>query len=84
MVETLPAGTENSPVERNLVRNVLQANWRNHKQLSNKEHIRFFEARSMRLTEGVNPARIRMIGWVEDEKGRVVKAAQSRCAATAG
>ena len=84
MVETLPAGTENSPIERNLVRNVLQTNWSNHTQLLNKEQRRFFEARSMRLAEGVNPARIRVVGWVEDEKGHVVKAAQSRCAATAG
>jgi hypothetical protein len=80
LVETLPAGTESSPVERNLVRNVLQTNWDGRKQLSKGEQNRFFDARSMSIAEGANPDRMRMVGWVEDEKGQVVAAAQSRCA----
>lgn len=79
-VETLPAGTEGSPVERNLVRNVLQTNWDGRKQLSKGERNRFFDARSMSIAEGANPDRMRMVGWVEDEKGQVVAAAQSHCA----
>ena len=80
LVETLPAGTEGSPVARNLIRNVLQSTWNGPNKLLKKEQLRFFEARSMRLADGVNPERVRLIGWVEDGRGRVVSAAQSRCA----
>lgn len=79
LVETLPAGTENSPVERNLIRNVLQATWYARKPLSKTEQNRFFDARSMSIAEGANPERMRVVGWVEDEKGQVRAAAQSRC-----
>lgn len=79
LVETLPVGAEGTPVERNLVRNVLQASWNVRKQLSKEERKRFFESRAMSLPEGVNPQRVRVIGWVQDEQGRVLAAAQSRC-----
>ncbi|UUZ75118.1 hypothetical protein LP414_24420 [Polaromonas sp. P1(28)-13] len=81
LVETLPVGTEGSPTERNLVRNTLQSTWDGRKQLSKTEQNRFFEARSMSITQGANPNRLRVIGWVEDEKGHVLVAAQSRCQA---
>lgn len=81
LVETLPAGTENSPVERNLVRNVLSRTWDGRKQLSKDEQKRFFETRSMNIAPAANPERLRVIGWVEDEKGQVLTAAQSRCVA---
>ena len=81
LVETLPAGLEGSPVERNLVRNVLSRKWDGRKQLSKDEQNRFFESRSMNIAPAANPERLRVIGWVEDEKGRVLLAAQSRCAA---
>jgi hypothetical protein len=80
LVETLPAGTENSPVERNLIRNALQTIWDGGKPLSKTEQKRFFDQRSMSIAEGVNPERLRVVGWVEDEKGQVRAAAQSRCA----
>lgn len=80
LVEALPAGTENSPVPRNLVRNLIQPIWNGHKQLSNQEQIRFIESRSMDIPPGMNTDRARVIGWVEDAQGRVVAAAQSRCA----
>ena len=81
LVEILPPGTEGTPVVRNLVRNVLQSNWDERKQLSKKEQLRFFESRVMRLPEGLNPERMRVIGWIEDAQGQVLAAAQSRCAA---
>ncbi|MGH6638353.1 MAG: hypothetical protein ACREBY_07080, partial [Polaromonas sp.] len=83
LVETLPMGTEGSPTERNLVRNLLQSTWDGRKSLSKTEQNRFFEARSMHIASGASPRRLRVIGWVEDEKGRVLVAAQSRCAAAA-
>lgn len=81
LVETLPAGAEGSPVERNLVRNLLQTTWNGRKQLSKAEQNRFFESRPMNISAGANPGRLRVIGWVENEKGQVLVAAQSRCAA---
>ena len=80
LVETLPAGTEGSPVERNLVRNLLQSSWDGRKKLSKGEQKRFFESRSMTIAPGANRDRLRVVGRVEDEKGRVVAAAQARCA----
>ena len=81
LVETLPAGLEGSPVERNLVRNVFSRTWDGRKQLSKDEQNRFFESRSMNIAPAANPERLHVIGWVEDGKGRVLLAAQSRCIA---
>ena len=81
LVETLPASLEGSPVERNLVRNVLSRIWDGRKQLLKDEQNRLFESRSMNIAPAVNAERLRVIGWVEDEKGQVLLAAQSRCAA---
>ena len=79
LVETLPPGTESSPVERNLVRNLLLRIWDGRKQLLKDEQNRFYETRSMNIATAANPNRLRVIGCVEDEKGQVVAAAQSRC-----
>jgi hypothetical protein len=79
LVETLPSGTEGSPVPRNLVRNLVQPLWDGHKLLSNKERLRFIESRSMDIPAGMKTDRAQVIGWVEDAQGRVVAAAQSRC-----
>lgn len=80
LVETIPQGTEGSPVERNLVRNVLQSSWDGRKPLVKTEQNRFFESRAMSVAQGVNADRLRVIGWVEDAKGQVLVAAQSGCA----
>ena len=79
LVETLPAGTEGSPVARNLVRNLLQAKWNVRKQLSKTEQERFFDQRSMSITAGVDASRLRVIGWVENQQGQIVAAAASQC-----
>ena len=81
LVETLPAGTGGSPVERNLVRTVLSRNWDGRKQLLKDEQNRLFASRSMNIAPAANPDRLRVVGWVEDEQGRVLLAAQSRCIA---
>jgi len=80
LVETLPVGTEGSPVPRNLVRNLLQTQWDGRNQLSKQEQLRFIESRSMDVPAGTNTERLRVIGWVQDAQGRIVAAAQSRCA----
>ena len=79
LVETLPAGTEGSPVARNLVRNLLQAPWNVRKQLSKTEQHRFFDQRSMSIAAGADASRLRVIGWVENQKGQIVAAAASQC-----
>ena len=84
LVETIPVGAEGSPVERNLVRNLLQPNWNVGQKLSKEEQNRFFDSRSMSVAPGVNADRLRVIGWVEDDNGRIIQAAQSRCAVEPG
>jgi hypothetical protein len=79
LVEALPAGTEGSPVARNLVRNLFQSTWNVRKQLSKTEQDRFFDQRSMSIAAGVDASRLRVVGWVEDQKGRIVAAAASQC-----
>jgi hypothetical protein len=83
LIETLPAGAEGSDVERNLVRNVLTTPWRVAEELGkvNKEGFKaFFESRPISLPAGVNPERLRVLGWVQDAGGKVLATAQSRCA----
>ena len=77
LVETLPAGSERTPVQRNLVRNVLQLDW-NGKRAPGE---RLIETRAMNIPEGAQPARLQVVGWVEDARGRIRGIAQSRCAA---
>ena len=79
LVETIPAGTEGSPVPRNLVRNLLQPLWDGRKQLSKDERPSWLESRSMDIPAGTDPSRLRVVGWVQDAGGRVFAAAQSRC-----
>jgi hypothetical protein len=84
LVETIPAGTEGTPVERNLVRNALQPAWDNDTLLLNKEQQRLLESRPMSIPEGAKLERLRVIGWVQDARGNIRGIAQSRCAAGAG
>ena len=84
LVETLPAGTEGSPVERNLVRNSLHITWPGAAAPSQEESKRHFESRPMALPEGVRPERLRVVGWVEDARGRIRAIAHSRCRAGSG
>ncbi len=80
LVETLPAGTEGSPVERNLVRNVLQLTWDEKTPRSEGRPGSLFESRPMNIPPGANPRHLRVVGWIEDARGRLRGLAQSRCA----
>lgn len=79
LVETLPAGAEGSPLERNLVRNVLLSTWNKAEQLSKSERHVFREMRPLGIPQGAAPERLRVVGWVQDARGRVLTAAQSVC-----
>ena len=80
LVETIAAGTEGTPVERNLVRNSLTRTWDGRNQLSKDEQKRLWESRPMGLGATARPERLRVVGWVEDAHGRIITAAQSHCA----
>ncbi|MEO6856549.1 MAG: hypothetical protein ABI410_03395 [Rhodoferax sp.] len=72
LVETIPAGSDGTAVERNLVRNTLVLDWS-----TPGEHS---EIRPLSVPAGAQAARLRVIGWVEDASARVVAMAQSVCA----
>ena len=80
LVETIPAGSEGSPVERNLVRNTFVAEWPASKAPPRKRGSKLYEVRSMHIAEGTKFERLRVVGWVEDAKGRVRGIAESKCA----
>jgi hypothetical protein len=80
LVETLPAGTEGSPVARNLVRNALQPAWDGERPLLKREQTRLFESRPLSIPEGADPRRLQVVGWVQDAQGRIRAIARSRCA----
>ncbi|EHL24399.1 hypothetical protein KYG_03059 [Acidovorax sp. NO-1] len=79
LVESVPAGTEGTRVGRNMVRNMLHGTWDKRNTLSNSKQTKWMESRSMRIPDGAQPERLRMVGWVQDAQGRVVAAAQSAC-----
>jgi len=80
LVETVPAGTDGTPVERNLVRNMLNPAWSGRSSLSKDERKRLLESRPMSIPEGADPQRLRLVGWVQDARGDIRAIAQSRCA----
>lgn len=82
LVETIPAGTEGTPVERNLVRNTFQPAWDTNRPLSKEEQKRLLESRPMSIPEGAKTERLRVVGWVEDARGHIRAIAQSRCVPT--
>ena len=84
LVEAVPAETEGSLVARNMVRNMLHGTWDSRCMPSNREQKNWMEARPMRIPEGARAERLRVVGWVQDEQGRVVAAAQSDCGAQPG
>ncbi|TFZ05746.1 hypothetical protein EZ313_03560 [Ramlibacter henchirensis] len=73
LVETLPAGVEGTPVERNLVRNLLQVSW------PAQPGVPRFESRPMSIPQGARPERLRVVGWVQDSQGRIRAISESRC-----
>jgi hypothetical protein len=89
LVETIPAGAEGTLTPRNLIRNTINPVWDVRDQLSKKEHVNqqkdpmigraFYEFRPMRIPEGAQVDRLRVVGWMEDRRGNVLTAAVSDC-----
>jgi hypothetical protein len=72
LVEALPAGTEGTVVDRNLVRNAFSVEWKG-------TAAKRYEIRPMRIVEGTKPSRLSVVGWVQDAQGKVRAIAQSHC-----
>lgn len=85
LVEDIPAGTDGTPVPRLLVRNAISPTWNINSSLSKSNQstrqgaTRLYESRPMSIPDGANPGRLRVVGWVEDPRGRVIASAASLC-----
>lgn len=81
LVEEIPAGTDGTPVVRNLVRNSLEITWNKSEQSAPQPNARgrHYESRPMSIPQGANPDRLRVVGWVEDADGRMIASAASVC-----
>jgi hypothetical protein len=77
LVQQIPAGTQGTPIERHLVRNMLQITWSDPSPATAME--RFFESRPMSLPAGARVAPLRVVGWVQDANDKLVALAQSAC-----
>jgi hypothetical protein len=79
LVERIPAGTNGTPVERQLVRNVLQLDWDGRRRAGPGRPRPFYDARALSMPAGAQPSRIGLVGWVQDERGQIIAAAATRC-----
>lgn len=76
LVEALPAGTEGSPVERLLVRNVFRPPWELPAARAGAARL---ERRSMQIHAGARPERLRLVALVQDAQGRMRAITQTVC-----
>lgn len=89
LVETIPAGVDGTPVERNLIRNSVEVVWEGRAVHPILEQPRrdgrsapgahFYTSQVMNIPEGARPERLRVVAWVEDANHRLLMAAQTRC-----
>ncbi|MDP2001259.1 MAG: hypothetical protein Q8K22_16940 [Rhodoferax sp.] len=79
MLEAIPAGTEGSPMERRLARNLLKTEWTRPLAKDKDQPARFMESRPLSIPAGANPDNLSVLGWVEDTQGRIRSIALSRC-----
>lgn len=73
LIEHLPKGTADSPIDRLLVRNMLQESWNSSSQPT------LLTRRPMSIPAGVHSDNLRVVGWVQDARGHILTMAQSRC-----
>jgi hypothetical protein len=76
LVETLPAGTEGSPVERNLVRNVFRPDWG---RPPARAAAGLGETRAMQIHAGAQADRLRLVALLHDRRGRLAAAVVTDC-----
>jgi len=71
LVENVPAGTEGTPIARQLVRSVVGP-----LPLDAGGPKRIDHLRALRIPLGSKPARLTAVGWIEAPAGKVIAAAQ--------
>lgn len=76
LVEHLPAGTEGSPVARNLVRNVFRPDWDKPAARAPK---RLAETRAMQIHDGARAERLRLVAVLQDARGRIRAISRTEC-----
>lgn len=79
LVETIAAGTEGTPITRHLVRNMLQIPWPGVNATGHQEPPSLLERRPLSVPSGAQAQRLRVVGWLQDQQGRLLAAAQSAC-----
>lgn len=76
LVESLPPGTEGSPVPRNLVRNVFRPDWG---KAAGRASGALAEARAMQIHDGAKAERLRLVAILQDARGRIRAISQTEC-----
>jgi hypothetical protein len=76
LVEDLPAGTEGSPVERHLVRNVFRPEW---PAPAGRAGGALEENRSMQIHPGARPERLRLVAVLADARGHIRAISRTAC-----
>ena len=76
LVESLPAGTDGSPVARNLVRNVVRPDW---SKVAGRPTGLLAEVRAMQIHEGARPERLRLVALLQDARGRIRAIGRTEC-----
>lgn len=76
LVESLPPGTEGSPVARNLVRNVYRPDWGN---VMGRAPGPLAEDRAMQIHEGARPGRLRLVAVLQDARGHIRAISRTAC-----
>lgn len=79
LVETIAAGTEGTPITRHLVRNMLQIPWPGVNATGHQEPPSLLERRPLSVPSGAQAQRLRVVGLLQDQQGRLLAAAQSAC-----
>lgn len=80
LTETIPKGTADSPIERTLIRNMLIETWIAAPiSTKNPKKQVLLTRRPLSIPAGANPDNLHVVGWVQDDQGRVLAAAQSHC-----
>ena len=75
LVEKVPAGQDGSPIARNIVRKVFRPQWARVGRGSGE----LAETRSMQVPAGARPERLRLVGVLQDGRGRIRAISQTEC-----
>ena len=70
--------------QRHLVRAAFNPPWDLPRAPTAAERQRLWESRPLRIPEGADPGRLKVVGWVEDAQGRIRAIAESRCLPVGG